>query len=398
MSVSSKFRGNFSWMGLGVALLTCFVLANPVGAQTRGFPDVLTESNLAVSTFLDQWQAIQNDLRSNVGHKRRPVFEFRVLPSSIPGGNTVEKPSANQLPKRIILVMGGLQTSLEAAERFAVALSDAAHDPAYVRMAVFGYPNDGSIGESAIVLRELLLDLHSQSPATRVSIVAHSMGGLVARHAIEPVAPKTGCQVPCVDQLVMICPPNHGSVLAQYADALEFSDALHKLHGGSLASTQVIESLVNDGLGEACEQLVPNSPFLCELNSRARADGVRYSIIAGTGGPVGPFFRFASSVALKETRERTGVKSLPNARDILQRADELLLSDEFAQGLGDGAVSLQSAKLPDVREFVTVPIKHGEWAQTDRPQVQQLVQATAAQLCPIKSPEKAHSAPPRAKF
>jgi len=179
----------------------------------------------------------------------------------------------------------------------------------------------------------------------------------------------------------MICPPNHGSVLAQYADALEFPDALSKLQGGLLSFNQAIESLVNDGLGEACEELVPTSSFLKELNSRPRADGVRYSIISGTGGPITPLIRFATSVALKETRERTRVNQLPNASDVINRANELLLSHEFAQGLGDGAVSLQSATLPGVREFYTVPMNHGEWAQTDKPQVQQLVQRTAELLC-----------------
>jgi hypothetical protein len=277
--------------------------------------------------------------------------------------------------------MGGLQGSIESAECFAMALSEAMHDPLDTRMAVFGYPNDGSICESSSVLREMLNDLHSKSPATKVSIVAHSMGGLVARHAIEPIVPKTACQLPCVDQLVMLCPPNHGSVLAQYADALEFHDALFKLQSGSFSFTKIIESLVNDGLGEACEELVPDSLFLRDLNIRSRARGVRYSIIAGTGGPVTPLIRFASSVAFKETRERTRVNQLPNAKDALNRADQLLLSDEFAQGLGDGAVSLQSAALPGVSEFITVPINHGQWAQTDKTQVQQLVQRTAEFLC-----------------
>ena len=159
----------------------------------------------------------------------------------------------------------------------------------------------------------------------------------------------------------------------------------------------MLESLVNDGLGEACEELVPASPFLLELNSRPRAVGVRYSIIAGTGGPITPLVRFASSVALKGTRERTRINQLPNAKDALNRADELLLSDEFAQGLGDGAVSLQSATLAGVSEFVSIPMIHGDWAQTDKLQVQLLVQETAKLLGPIQKLVQP-SIPQRAKF
>ncbi len=402
MRESPKLRSVPGWAAIVFTAFVIQVLATAASAQTRGFSSGPAEPTLAIGTLLDRWQAIQNDLRATVGSKRRPEFEFRIFAREIPGAvsqgaDNLERLSVDQLPGRIILVMGGLQGTTAAAEQFAMALCEALHHPLDTRMAVFGYPNDGSICESASVLSEMLVDLHRQSPATKVSIVAHSMGGLVARYAIEPIAPQTRCQLPCVDRLVMLCPPNHGSVLAQYADALELPDALSKVQGGSFSFAQVLESLVNDGLGEACEELVPASPFLLELNSRPRAVGVRYSIIAGTGGPITPLVRFASSVALKGTRERTRINQLPNAKDALNRANELLLSDEFAQGLGDGAVSLQSATLAGVSEFVSIPMIHGDWAQTDKLQVQLLVQETAKLLGPIQKLVQP-SIPQRAKF
>ena len=378
--MSSSPKMTFKPFLCSICIIGVACCSTPSFAQTRGFPS-LTTSTLAVDALLSHWQAIQNDLRTTIGPNRRPEFEFRLFARTVNGSATLEKFAANQLPKRIILVMGGLQGSIESPERFAMALSDFLHDPQDTRMAVFGYPNDGSICESSAVLRDMLTDLHHQSPQTKVSIVAHSMGALVARHAIEPTDPKKACQLPCVDQLVMICPPNHGSVLAQYADALELPDALAKLQCGSLSFSQVAASLVNDGLGEACEELVPTSPFLRELNSRPRAAGVHYSTVTGTGGPITPLIRLASSVAFKEARSRTRINRLPNAKDLMNRADELLLSEEFAQGLGDGAVSVQSASLPGVADFYTLPISHGEWSQVDKPQVQQLVQKTADLLC-----------------
>ncbi len=338
----------------------------------------------AVGLLLDQWQAIQNDLRSTVGKDRRPEFVLRMLAciDTQNGIQTKETVNADRMPARIVLVMGGLQGAVRSAEQFAVALSEALHHPADIRMAVFEYPNDGSICESGNALCELLNDLNVKSPATKVSIVAHSMGGLVARYAIESLPPQTKSEVPCVDQLVMICPPNRGSVLAQYADALELPDAISKLQMGSQTFTEVIGSLVNDGLGEACEELIPTSHFLRDLNLRQRASGVRYSIIAGTGGPISPLIRLASSIALRETQHRAQVNTLPNAKDLLKRADELLLSDEFTKGMGDGAVSVNSARLAGVSEFSTVPIKHGEWAQVDKPSVQQLIQRVTQLLSP----------------
>ncbi len=355
----------------GVVLAAVTVLAidlRPAHAQARGFAIQTPANQLAVGVILDNWQAIQNDLRVTVGKDRRPEFEFRLLAPS------------EKLPERVILVLGGLQGSLQAAECFARALDDTMPHPADTHMAVFGYPNDGSIAESGAVLKNMLAELHEKSPATKVSIVAHSMGGLVARCALEPVAPLAKCESPCVDQLIMICPPNHGSVLAQYADALEFSDAVSKLHAGTPSLQKLVESLVNDGLGEACEELVPHSAFLRELNSRPRAPGVRYCIVAGTGGPISPLVRLASSVAIRETKDRTRINTLPNASDLLARADELLLSDEFAQGMGDGAVSVASSRLEGVTEFQLAPVQHGEWAQVDKPSVQALVRSVASLL------------------
>ncbi len=362
----------------GVMLAAAVVLAidlPPAHAQSRGFAIQTPANQLAVGVILDHWQAIQNDLRATVGKDRRPEFEFRLLAPS------------DQLPERVILVLGGLQGSVRAAECFARALDDTMQHPADAHIAVFGYPNDGSIAESGAVLKNLLAELHEKSPATKVSIVAHSMGGLVARYALEPAAPPANCELPCVDQLIMICPPNHGSVLAQYADALEFSDAASKMQGGSSSLQELVGSLVNDGLGEACEELVPHSNFLRELNSRPRAPGVRYCIVAGTAGPISPLVRLASSVAIRETKDRTRINTLPNASDLLARADELLLSDEFAQGMGDGAVSVASSRLEGVSEFQLVPIQHGEWAQVDKPSVQALVQSVGGLL--VRKPQRA---------
>ena len=378
--------------------LCCVVWATVFGlsaksswSQARGFQAPIPASDLTVGRVLQHWQAIQDDLRATIGQDRRPEYKLNILAHCNElDQSKVEQIQADQLPPRIILVLGGLQGLSESAERFAVALGDCLHQPTDTRMAVFSYPNDGSIAESGEVLRGLLIELQKKSPNTKVSIVSHSMGGLVARTAIEPTPAKPNLpetELHCVDQLVMICPPNHGSVLAQYADALEFTDALRKIQVGSQTLTEVFGSLIDDGLGEACEELVPHCDFLRSLNSRPRAPGVRYSIIAGTGGPITPLVRLASSVAFRETKGRTRIDLLPEASDLLARADELLLSDEFAQGMGDGAVSVASARLEGVSEFSLAPVNHGEWAQLEKPSVQALVQTVSGLL--VRKPTRA---------
>ncbi len=358
--VAGRLSGSRLSGGCAV-LLAIVVLLSDVGvlqAQSRGFENAFSESRI-VDSVLGQWQAIQNELRATVGKQRRPEYTLKLLMRD-------EQPiELASLPQHVVVVLGGLQGSTQSAERFAAALQTAVRHPADTQLAVFGYPNDGSIAESGEVLRELLCDMAAKSPDTKVSIVAHSMGGLVARYAIEPTEANANPLAACVDQLVMICPPNHGSVLAQYADALEFPDALAKLRTGNETLGAVLTSLIDDGLGEACEELAPDCKFLCDLNARPRAPGVRYSILAGTGGPITPLVRLAGSIAFQETRGRTRVESLPNVNDVLTRADELLMSDEFASGSGDGAVSVASARLNGVDDFALVPIHHGQWAQVD---------------------------------
>src|SRR5690606_20576841 len=76
--------------------------------------------------------------------------------------------------------------------------------------AVFEYPNDQSVSDSAALLSRELLKLKQAAPKCAVSLVTHSMGGLVAREAIENPRLDPGN----VDRLIMIAPPNHGSRLA----------------------------------------------------------------------------------------------------------------------------------------------------------------------------------------
>jgi hypothetical protein len=333
-----------------------------------------------IETYVESWQSLKKDLREVIAPFRQPEFEIRLLARNSRSGE-LEKLSIADLPSRVLLVIGGLQTSKDACQSFANALENQLDFPADSRVAVFEYPNDGSILESGRVLKQLLRELHRGSPKTNVSIIAHSMGGLVARYALE--SPCELDQVPVqsiVDRFTMICPPNHGSILAQYAEALEIADALSKMNNGQESLLSVINALIDDGLGEACEELVPDSTLLRELNGYARVANVRYTIIAGTGGPISPLVRLASSIVLAEGRSKKEIRELPALEETLRRAEQLLGSDELTLGLGDGAVSVRSARLAGVDQFIKLPFHHAEWSDVAKPQVQDLVRAVALSL------------------
>jgi predicted alpha/beta hydrolase family esterase len=332
-------------------------------------------------TVLDTWQSYKDSIRPALTPLRQPNYDCILLARTIKDDAGKPKPEElrlDGLPKRLVLVVGGLQTSCEASKAFATQLEQELGMPADLRVGAFDYPNDGSIAESGQALLVVLKLLSEKSPNTRLTLVTHSMGGLVARTALERNA-KDRINV---DQLIMICPPNQGSVLAQYADALELADAVSRVKESRQDLRSLPTLLIDDGLGEACEELIPNSHFLTELNRCARVPGVKYSIIAGSKGPINPIARLVSSLVVEEvdrhSRDRFRDSALLD--EAIKRTNELLQSDELTKGLGDGAVSLKSAKLDGVTDFETLKIKHTEWCHFDRPEVQDLLRHVAVRI------------------
>lgn len=210
------------------------------------------------------------------------------------------------------------------------------------------YPNDQPIVESAALLFEKLEGLR-QSGIERISLVGHSMGGLVAREMLTD--PKTGYatsagegDVPEVTSLIMVGTPNHGSPLARFRGLAEPRDQLARLEKGQASWL----SGILDGAGEAKIDLLPGSRFLSELNGRPHSEGVDMLIIAGvvspwTEGQIGEWVE-----GLREGADE----------DQTERLDELgttLVS--LARGLGDGLVSVESTRLEGV-EHLTVDGTH----------------------------------------
>ena len=147
------------------------------------------------------------------------------------------------------------------------------------------YPNDQPIVESARLFFDELKALR-QRGIDRISIVAHSMGGLVSREMltrpeIEYNRSAKNQQAPMVAALIMVGTPNHGSQLARLRLFTELRDQWVRLTKGEanwLAG-------ILDGAGEAKIDLLPGSRFLTELNGRPHPEGVDMMIIAGVTSP-----------------------------------------------------------------------------------------------------------------
>ena len=201
---------------------------------------------------------------------------------------------------------------------------------------IMSYPNDQPVSDSARLFFEEMEALRRKGIGD-VSIVAHSMGGLVAREMLSnPEFSYGGAvsrgEIPTVANLIMIGTPNHGTELAPFRIFMEFRDQLSGLFSGNY----VWLNGILDGAGEAGLDLVPDSPFLEELNSRPHPENVNIAVIAGviTGLKEGDISQFIENMKGR----------LPDsALDSVGKVGEFM--HLMANGLGDGIVAVNSAKL-----------------------------------------------------
>ncbi len=213
--------------------------------------------------------------------------------------------------------------------------------------ATFRYPNDQSISKSASLLSAELGELRRRAPLRRVVVIAHSMGGLVAREALENSKLDPGN----VQRLILIAPPNHGSRLAQVAVSLDILEYISC--GVRRDESGFVYGSILDGLAGANDDLKPGSVFLTTLNSRVRNAAIDYTIVLGTAGPV-------------DTGSMEKCVSLCSAKCSWLRGMDATFSNsvssvgELVAGQGDGLVSVQRGRLDGVDDVILGQFDHAE--------------------------------------
>jgi pimeloyl-ACP methyl ester carboxylesterase len=216
------------------------------------------------------------------------------------------------------------------------------------QIGYFCYPSDGPLEDDAALLADQMTALREDFPTTKIDVVAHSMGCLVARRYVEGDAYAGG-----VDHFILLGPPNLGSRWAACRMALEIQEH-YKLwkYDKDWSPTWSI----TDGLGEAADDLKPSSKFLQHLNSLPRREGVRYTIVAGDQNPIYPITANALDSAAHWIPQRAqtwwGLRQTENA--LLNAADDA----RHHTGKSDGPVSVASTQLPGVEDYVLLPATH----------------------------------------
>ena len=250
------------------------------------------------------------------------------------------------LPARLVLLVHGLDEPGGMWNDLAPALFEHSY-----AVAKFDYPNDQHIAASADMLASALRGLKSRG-VSRVDIVAHSMGGLVARDVLTRPGYYAGNGLahdglPQVGRLIVFSAPNLGSVLAPLQPISEAREHITRhLEGTSQQGDGWLHSYA-DGDGEAAEDLAPGSAFLRDLNSRPNPNNVAITNIVAslvTHEHEEELASLADSAA-----QWMGVRDSAPAK----RAVECVFSE-----IGDGLVSCESAEWPGVADTVHIAGDH----------------------------------------
>ncbi len=213
----------------------------------------------------------------------------------------------------------------------------------------FEYPNDQAVIDSTDMLAMELAMLH-RAGVRHVDIVAHSMGGLVSRDVLTRRAyynsdGSGGDRLPRIGRLIMIGTPNHGAPIARLRGVSEVGELISRWISGQGEWRDALA----DGAGEAGRDLLPDSDFLRRLNRRPRPVGTTYTIVAGQVSPVSE----AEVDAMLDRLRRLSGSDRSVGFNAASRALQAMVN-----GLGDGIVSTQSARLEGVDDFVTVGADH----------------------------------------
>ncbi len=269
-------------------------------------------------------------------------------------------------PKRLVVLVHGLDDPIGPWRDLVPALEAEGHVA-----AVFRYPDDGPIASSADLLAAELGSLRAAG-VERVDLVAHSMGGLVARDVLtrdEHYAGDGagGRRFPALDRLILIGTPHHGAPLAVLRGVAEFGEHVAHAWEGRVSLFDWSE----DGRGEAGADVRPGSEFLRGLNGRPLARHTRHTIIAGSVSPV----RESGVRILDRTAQRLARGgNAPAWLGALAGSTLSGISSRLragVRGLGDGVVALDSALLPGVEDVVILEAGHVEMVQSilpaDRP-------------------------------
>ncbi len=335
-----------------------FSIASPIwlltaaGINAALEPGILFTTEPGATPSEEPWLVVRMDRAVLLASQRKFKTLFRRTLFRDPGGSAggyglLLEDGWEDLPatRDLVVLVPGLGSSPKAMQ----GLLEAVRAEGFL-CGAFGYPNSRPIADSAEALSRELAAIAERHPGRGMSLVAHSMGGLVSRAVIEDPDLDPGN----VRQLIMIATPNHGSNLAYFGFAMEIAEPL--LTAERRSRVGEFFSTLEDGLSEASVDLIPGSPFLRTLNDRPRNSKVHYTLFLGDKGVLSEQELTAVRRHLAEQGDRNRWVHFFGSR-----ADTWLEDlDEVVQGKGDGAVALKRGELEGIEDTVVLSFGHVE--------------------------------------
>ena len=254
---------------------------------------------------------------------------------------------AHPVPKRLVLLVHGLDEPGDIWSDLAEALVNNGH-----AIARFEYPNDQRVLDSGAAMVEHLRAARAAG-VEEVTIVAHSMGGLVSFDALTrgdgyAGVVRTPADFPRVVRFVAVGTPWEGSPWAPLRAAAEVREQITRWMMDESWDLRPVLHYRRDGVGQAGQDLEPGSALVTELAARPWPEGLPLTVIAGqiTRPDPGKLEKFEGSELLGELLGREQLESL--TADLRRASEEL----------GDGVVSVQSALARETDDAQVFEVNH----------------------------------------
>ena len=260
--------------------------------------------------------------------------------------------------KRIVLIVHGFNSSPSQFKTLAQKIESEESDPKKsFTTASFHYSTRQGVQRAALLLEEELKELVTQNPDCEITLVTHSMGGIVSRWMIE----SEGFDIKQVKKIIMVAPPNKGSNLALLPVGTEKLETM-MVYIDRTKMRKMIRNIVSE-VNSAVGDLRPNSDLLKKLASLKRNPNVKYSIIVGNQA----LLSSAQAEVIRTLAARMYsldqkhvYRSGAEVSDILGK-----LANELVSPNGDGVVSTGSGKLKGVDDTVVLKFKHNDISNED---------------------------------
>jgi triacylglycerol esterase/lipase EstA (alpha/beta hydrolase family) len=213
-----------------------------------------------------------------------------------------------------------------------------------VDFCAFDYHSDdhGDPTVIAIYLRGAANSLHASTGSPKITILAHSFGGLIARYYAEEL------RLGDVDRLITIGTPHAGTILANFiADPI-----VREISSGDIVTVSLRDNVKPESAAVAAMR--SGSSFITELNALPPAPGTQYVSLLGV---VDPFWNLVTKYVFDDLRSRACEDPFSSKCRAVSNYETEIVT--LLNGSNDGLVSASSQfRAGSCPAQVTQPLMH----------------------------------------